>query len=350
MKSQSIHLVDITLKEGGFPIFHRFLALQIENICRGLQQAGIQYSEISHGRGIGALDHGYPGLGNDDDWLKVAGLAAPQLKRIVYISTYDYSSVEKIESLSQLFDIGRVGVNIDEISKAEQKIQTLKKLGKTAIAQLLRVHAREVETARIAARELEAMGADIIYITDNFGSMSAEEVKTYLSEIKTKTKLPLGFQGRNNTGRAIENTLAALDAGAEWLDASLTGMGQGAGLASLEILASLLHERNLCRDIQLSGLSHTSKFFAQPAIRSLPYIGLLDLLSAKHKIDYYPQALLERLADILDMKLEDFLLELKKVKGERVQLREIDLRRYLAEHKLDFDVVAEFLKTGQIPS
>jgi len=140
-----------------------------------------------------------------------------------------------------------------------------------------------------------------------------------------------------------------VDAGAGWVDASLLGMGQGAGMAPLEIITNLLHRQGKAAEIKLAELCQTAQHYALPALRSLPYITYPDLLFARHKIDFYPQETLGKLAEILEMGLEDFLIDLKKVRPDMIQLRKTDLREYLKTHKLDFDVVMDFIKTGKIP-
>ncbi len=341
------NLVDITVKEGGFKIHHAFLPQQVADLTREIQRSRVPYAEVSHGCGIGGFRRGYPGLHHDKDLLKAAHEAAPNLNYMVYLAAYPYSVIE-IEPLSELFSIGRVGVNVDAVEEGAEQIKKLKGLKKTCIVQLLRVHARDARHAIDAARQAEDLGADIVYLTDSFGSMSAGEVAEYTQAVKNKVTLPLGFQGRNNTLRAMENTLTAFHSGAEWLDASLMGFGRGAGVASLEVLVSLLQREGYCLNIDLAELTHATSFGALPLFRIPPAVEHLDLLFAKHRIDYYPQEIIGTLAHILEISPENFLLNLKKKYPDLIQLRLANLGGYLADEGLDMDVVMEYLQTGKI--
>jgi 4-hydroxy 2-oxovalerate aldolase len=347
-KQKNPQLTDITVKEGGALVHHHLLVEQVADLAREMERAGIPAMEISHSRGLGATKAGYPGLYPEKDLLEAARQAAPGLKLCVYIATYPYSLFE-IEPLAPLFDIGRVGINIDEVEKGKEYVRRVKQVGKTAAAQLLRVHHGKPSEVAEAAKILAGEGADLIYLTDSYGSMDTETVRAYVEAVRKKVKVPLGFQAMNYTGRAVGNTLAAFEAGAEWLDAGLLGLGLGGGVTPLEILVAVLQDEGQCRNIDLKELTRAAKWQALPVLKRVPHPDRLHLLFAKHRIDFQNPILLSIIAEILEMDLEDFVLRLKNLRPGIVQLREADLREMLAEEKIDFDVLMEYLKTGQIP-
>jgi phosphosulfolactate synthase (CoM biosynthesis protein A) len=342
-------IVDITMSEGGFLVNQNLLPEQVAGLVQELESAHLSHVEICNGMGIGTFRKGGPGLYDDKVLLEAARKAAPKLTYCIYVPPYPYSLLE-MDRLMDLFELARVKVNLGEVSHGFDHIKKLKSHNKKVLAQILRVHLSSPRDIADIAKQLEDVGADIISITDNFGSMSAEDVKRYIEEIKGHSKIPLGFQGRNNTWRATHNSIAALDAGAEWLDASLLGMGRGAGMTPLEILVSLLHRKGLRKDIHLEAITLAAKWHALSALHRIPMVTYMDLLFAKHKIDYYAPPLLESLAHILDMDSEKFLLSLKDKVQRKGQIQDSDLREYLAKEKLDYDVVLQYLKTGMIPN
>lgn len=342
-----ITLIDLTLREGGFRINHHLLPSQAADHCQELTYSGIRHVELSHGCGIGAKAHGYPGLHSDQELLEAAKKVAPNLKYSAYISTWPYS-FEAIEAVAPYFEIGRVGINVDEVEDNAKHIQLLKKLNKKVIVQILRAHLRSVKETAIAAKQLEDLGVDIIYLTDSFGSMDEEEIKKYIFMLKEKIQIPIGFHGKNNTGRAVHNSWVAVESGASYLDAALFGMGDGAGITPMEPLVALLQRQGYLQEINLEQLFNCANWRVTPTFRSYPHIGYLDLLFSKHKIDLYPRQLLESLAIMLELEMEDLLIRLKKRFPQMTQLKKAHLEEYLKEEKLDFDVVIEYLKTNQI--
>lgn len=348
MEIAQAKIIDTTLKEGGFRVNHLILQEQAENIIRELGEAGIQYIEASHGKGIGGKEIGYPSLLNDEEILSIARKAAPQAKLVVYISTFPFS-LEALPQVIDQFDIGRVGVNVHQPELAVEAIKQLKEKNKIAIAHILRCHARPPAETAEAAKALRDQGSDVIYLSDSFGSFSPDDVKTYFEAIRGAVNLPLGFQGRNNTGMAIINSMTALELGVEWFDASILGMGQGAGVSNLEELVMLLQKRDLAKDINLQELCINGKFYVWPALRSLPYSREIDLLLARHRLDYAPQQFIEIIAEILNIDLETLIKNLKNIRKDLVQLREPDFRKYLEGEKIDLDILLDYLKTGTIP-
>jgi len=126
-------------------------------------------------------------------------------------------------------------------------------------------------------------------------------------------------------------------------------MGQGAGVTNLEVLVSLLQRQGQIPKIKLSDLGIDSKFYVLPCFRSLPYCQRIDLALAKHKLDYYPQQILEIIREILGLPMGNFLTDLKAIRKDLVQLQEKDIRKYLEGENLDYDVVLDYIKSGTIP-
>ncbi|HKY64136.1 MAG TPA: hypothetical protein VJR29_12030 [bacterium] len=348
MNGENLQIIDVTIRQGGFMVHNNVLKEQVADIAKGLEEAGVSWMEVSHGRGIGAKRAGYPGLFPDSELLKAARKAAPKMKLSGYLSPYPYSILD-VESVAKLVDAFRLSIDLDDASKSVENVRAVAKTGVPVTALLERAHRLDPEKVVEVAAKLEEAGAKAFCLADTFGSMTSDDVRKYFEELRRKTSLPLGFQGFDTTGRAIGNSLAALDAGAESLDASLLGLGPSGGMAALETLAALAPRLPKKLRLDLKQLCLTGRWYALPAMRYLPSLRSADLLLSKRKLDYYPVEFLERLAGILEMDLEMMLAQLDAVKGDRLRLKEIDLREFLAQQNLDFDVVLEFIKTGRIP-
>lgn len=348
MSKQDLHILDVTVRQGGFMVHNHLLKEQVADIAKGLQDSGVRHMEVSHGRGIGAKRAGYPGLFPDAELLKAAKDAAPELKLTAYVSPHAYSIFE-LESVAEYCDAFRLSIDFDEISKAKDNLSAIRKTGVKAIALLERAHRFSPEEVAQAFSELEQAGAEGACLADTFGSMDAAEVGQYIQALRDKTRAPIGFQGFNTTGRAVGNCIGAVQAGADWLDASLLGLGPSGGMAPVEILTALAPRLERKIPFDLRRLSLTGRWYALPALRYLPTVRTADLVLAKLKMDYYPVEFLERLAGILEMDIEAMLREIDAIKGPRARLKEVDLRDFLASQQIDFDVVVQYIQTGKVP-
>lgn len=342
------NIVDVTVPRGGFLVHNHVLDEQIGEIAQGLHEAGISYMEVCHGRGVGAKNAGYPALFGDRDMLRAARLRAPGMRFTAYFSPYPYSLFEA-ERIAEYCDYFRLSIEFEEIEKSVANLKNLRATGRPVVAMLERAHRLSPQQVADHARKLQDAGAEIAYLCDSFGTLTPDEVQNYFAPLQKAFSGALGFQALNTTGQASANCLAAVESGAQWLDASLLGLGPSGGMASLEILASLLHDSEGAKSLSLRRLCQSARWFAKPAMRHLPRATAVDLALAKAKLDYYPPELLGILSSILEIDLDAMLAALSEIRPGLIRLREADIRAFLESHGLDFEVVMEFIKTGRVP-
>jgi 4-hydroxy 2-oxovalerate aldolase len=330
------NILDVTVRDGSYLINHQFTPKMVEIIARDLHEAGIKFAEISHGCGIGSRLMGLPAQVDDEDLMEAAKIAAPDLKISAFISVSDIS-IAVLPGLVDFFDIGRVGVNINEIKSAEKIIKKLKKFNKTVSVQLVRTHARPPDFAAKTAKLAQELGADIVYVVDTFGSLLPQDVQEYVSAIIANTQVLVGFHGHNHIGMAIPNTMAAWEAGASWLDASLMGVGRDAGNANLEILATLIELAGSDLGINIYRLCETTKTAIHNIFGRPPYSKFVDLICSENEIDYSPSNILELSSQYLHLPLENFILQLKAKLGEQVSVSEGHFKAVFKDFGQDFD-------------
>ncbi|HKY64137.1 MAG TPA: hypothetical protein VJR29_12035 [bacterium] len=342
MQKQDPNILDVTVRDGGYLISHKYTPEKVAQIAVGLQEAGITHAEISHGVGIGGRMMGFPGLVDDEQLLEAAKEAAPNLNLTIFISPVEIA-LPILPGLLDFFEIGRIGCNVNQVSEAEKYVQKLKKYGKTASIQLSRCHALPPEEAAKGAKQAVELGADIVYVVDTFGSMLPEDVRAYLKAVKAEVKVPIGFHGHNTSGVAIPNALAAVDEGVAWVDASLMGVGRGSGNASLEKLVAALQERGSHSAVHLDRLARAAEsllgIFGRP-----PSVNYGELLLSIERIDFSPVSFLDLCAHAAGTSLEDFIMQTHhKMKGSLV-MTEDHLKETLNEYGVDYQKLVEVLK------
>ena len=84
---------------------------------------------------------------------------------------------------------------------------------------------------------------DVLYFADSLGSMDAVQTSRIVGVLRREWNGPLGIHTHDNMGRALVNSLQAMDDGVSWIDATVTGMGRGPGNAKTEHLAIEIAER-----------------------------------------------------------------------------------------------------------
>lgn len=89
-------------------------------------------------------------------------------------------------------------------------------------------------------KEVEGI-ADYFYMVDSFGGVYPEDVKKTFDIVRAQTNAKIGFHGHNNLHLALINTLTAIECGVSIVDATVTGMGRGAGNLQTELLLTALN-------------------------------------------------------------------------------------------------------------
>lgn len=79
------------------------------------------------------------------------------------------------------------------------------------------------------------LDVDVIWFADSYGTMKPEDVRRVAALIAG----PKGFHAHENTGAALRNARAAMFAGVEWIDTTVSGIGRGAGNLPIQALTDL---------------------------------------------------------------------------------------------------------------
>jgi 4-hydroxy 2-oxovalerate aldolase len=147
---------------------------------------------------------------------------------------------ERLGDLIEVVGYVRVAVRFNALGRCAGLLAAIRALGLRPclnVMQIALADPGQVDQAIQDATELGPLAA--LYLADSFGSMSSVELEKLLDRFG-KVGEPLGFHAHDNRGLALHNTVTALRAGARWLDATMAGMGRGAGNTRTEELLPLL--------------------------------------------------------------------------------------------------------------
>lgn len=95
--------------------------------------------------------------------------------------------------------------------------------------------------------------ADLFCMVDSFGGITPSEIKNIFFTIRNKTNCPIGFHGHNNLELGLINAITAIECGVDYVDATILGMGRGAGNLNMELLLTYLNKKGLTVDFNVLG-------------------------------------------------------------------------------------------------
>ena len=243
LKGRNITLHDMTLRDGMHPKRHRITLEQMRAVARALDDAGMPLVEVTHGDGLGgaSVNYGFPAH-SDREYLE----AVVPLMKHTKVSALLLPGIGTVDHLKMAHELGvhtiRVATHCTEADVAEQHITQARKLDMDTVGFLMMAHMNSPEGLVRQARLMEGYGANCIYVTDSAGYMLPDDVKARIDAVRQALKpdTELGFHGHHNLAMGVANSLAAIDAGANRIDAACAGLGAGAGNTPMEVLVAVL--------------------------------------------------------------------------------------------------------------
>lgn len=240
MGKRSFNILDVTLRDGSHAVKHSFTEEQVRQVARGLDQAGVRYFEVSHGDGLGGSSLQY-GLSAVDE-MKLIEAAVDECEQ-AEVSVLLLPGIGVKEDLEDAVKAGakmvRVATHVTEADVARQQIELGRNLGLKTIGFLMMAHMAPVDKLIEQAKLFESYGAEVVYVTDSAGALMPHEVKERVSALKDHLSCEIGFHGHNNLSLAMANTIAAVEAGAAYVDGSLRCLGAGSGNTQTEVMAAV---------------------------------------------------------------------------------------------------------------
>lgn len=262
-----LQIVDATLRDGSHAVRHSFTAGQAREIAGRLDRCNVPIIEVSHGDGLGGSSYTY-GFSKEDPFSLIAA-AAGAVKQ-AKISVLLLPGIGTIADLVRAKDCGasivRVATHVTEADISAQHIQAAKSMGLMAVGFLMMVHMLDPKGIAEQAKKMESYGADYINLADSAGALLPEQVAERVEAVRAAVKIPVGFHAHNNLSLAVANSLAAVGAGADYIDATLRGLGAGAGNTQIEVLAGVLQRKGVETGLDFYGLIDASEQAVAPVM------------------------------------------------------------------------------------
>ena len=253
-KGTQFRILDCTLRDGGYYTDWNFDSSLVDAYIDAMNQLPIDYLEV-----------GYRNNPSKE-----------------YLGKFGYTPVSVLKHLRQRCT-KKLAVMLNEKSTKPEDLERLLDPIK-GLADMVRIaiDPRNFDRAVVLAKAIKAKGfevgfnvmymstwlsdkafldklsqingiADLFCMVDSFGGITPDEVREIISIVRTKTTVPIGFHGHDNLQLGLINALTAIKCDVDFIDATILGMGRGAGNLKMELLMTYLNKEGLDVDFNVLG-------------------------------------------------------------------------------------------------
>ena len=246
-----IKIVDATLRDGGLVNNFRFTDEFVKDLYQTNIKAGVDVMEFGYKADkemFDVKDFGKWKFCDDEDIRAVVGDNNTDLKIAVMadVGRCNYKQDIKPRAESPV-DVIRVATYINQIPAAVDVIEDAVAKGYEVTCNIMAISNAQEADIRVALDLLGKSPVNVIYIVDSFGALFPEQIARIAAlygEYAAKYGKKLGIHAHNNQQLAFANTIESISHGASFADATMSGMGRGAGNCFMEQMLSFLRNPN----------------------------------------------------------------------------------------------------------
>ena len=245
MFREKIKVLDCTIRDGGLINNHYFTDEFVRAAYKAISDAGIDYMEMGYrsSKTLAPEAKYGPWKYCDDDKISrtIDGIES-KTKIFIMVDAHRVKEQEFQPKEKSPVDMIRVATYVKDIDKAIAMVKIASDLGYETTVNIMAASI-EIEKDLIEALDqLAETPVNVVYVVDSYGYFYCEQIEYMVNLYRQHlpAKMEIGIHCHNNQQLAFSNTIEAIIHNANYVDASLYGIGRGAGNCPLELLVAWL--------------------------------------------------------------------------------------------------------------
>ena len=238
---KNIQIIDCTLRDGGYYTSWDFDSQVVDAYLAAMEKLPVSYLEIGYRNNPEKAylgEFGYTPIPVLEDIRKKTTRKLAVMLNEKSVRPDDLDTL--VKPLKGLVDMFRMAVDPANFDRAADLAAKVRSMGFEVGFNMMYMSKWSAYPGRMDKLSCLNDVADGFFMVDSFGGMTPEEVSAICRDVLSKVTCPVGFHGHNNLQMALANSLAAVEAGVQRVDATVLGMGRGAGNLNLELLLTYM--------------------------------------------------------------------------------------------------------------
>jgi 4-hydroxy 2-oxovalerate aldolase len=239
-RRRRIKVLDCTIRDGGICNDWHFDHARVQRVFSALAKAGVDYMEVGYRTEKGLFDRDKVGPWRfcDEEDLVKAGLVPGQLKLATMVDCHRVTPADIPKKSDTVIDVMRIATYARHMDKALRLLDDCMEKGYETFINIMAVSTLKPDEVDTFLLRLAKSGVQNVALVDSFGAFFPYHVRYLVRKYSNflGENIKVGVHLHNNQQQAFANTIAAIDEGVDFVDATIHGMGRGAGNCPLELL------------------------------------------------------------------------------------------------------------------
>lgn len=244
-----LRVVDCTVRDGGLMNDHNFDLAFVQAVYAADVAAGIDYTELGYKaakRLYARTQYGTWKFCDEEDLRRAIGDAKAPGTKIAVMADADRTDyhTDILPRARSVIDLVRVATYIHQIPAALEIVKDAHDKGYETALNLMAVSTVPESELESALEMMVSSEVNVLYVVDSFGTLYSEQVRGLVQRFQRHARpagKEIGIHTHNNLQLAFANTIEGIVMGANYVDASIAGLGRGAGNCPMELALSFLH-------------------------------------------------------------------------------------------------------------